>query len=187
MAVEAEAESAGSIRKLNLGCGEDYRHGNQWINVDVVDSVDPDETVNLFEFPWPWDDSSVDHILASHVLEHLPTEQALNECVRILRPGGTLQVIMPIGLDAQADPDHTGDIWTWITPEMYCGKRHWDADVGLELFDRDVTIWPQLPGRWKHLYRRLIERWMRVYGTSRWCFALPATSGEFEVTFKKKL
>lgn len=44
----------------------------------------------------PFADSSVDRIIATHVLEHVPAPQdALAEWVRVLRPGGVLSVILP--------------------------------------------------------------------------------------------
>lgn len=168
--------------KLNLGCGEDYRDG--WHNVDVVERVEPDEVVDLSSFPWPWDDESADYILASHVLEHLPTERALKECVRICEQGGHIEVQMPIGLDAAADPDHTGHCWTWISPEMYVGSRHWDADLDLRLLTRDVTLWAQLPGDWGENYQQWLDTMLDEHGPGRWCFSMPATSGEYEVVYK---
>jgi predicted SAM-dependent methyltransferase len=49
---------------------------------------------NKLEFP----DNSVDHILCSHFLEHVypqETKFILNDFLRVLKPGGTLHVIVP--------------------------------------------------------------------------------------------
>jgi predicted SAM-dependent methyltransferase len=49
--------------------------------------------------------ASVDHILSSHFLEHIYPPEAsaiLDDFFRVLRPGGTLHVIVP-GLDAMID------------------------------------------------------------------------------------
>ncbi|WP_232295333.1 class I SAM-dependent methyltransferase [Parafrankia sp. EUN1f] len=46
----------------------------------------------------PLADSSVDHILCAHVVQELPPRVAgrvLAECARILRPGGTLHLVLP--------------------------------------------------------------------------------------------
>ena len=53
--------------RLNLGCGEDHKPG--YINVDKYGN--PDVLHDLEEFPWPWDDESVEEILMKHILEHL--------------------------------------------------------------------------------------------------------------------
>jgi predicted SAM-dependent methyltransferase len=48
--------------------------------------------------PLPFQDGSVDHILCSHFLEHITPSQmagALTDYARVLRPGGTLHVILP--------------------------------------------------------------------------------------------
>lgn len=87
-------ESAGPVR-LNLGCGVDIRPG--WINVDLwvkADEVVPDNIVALGEF----EPASADEILASHSLEHLSQEEALQALRRwyeVLKSGGLLTVVVP--------------------------------------------------------------------------------------------
>jgi SAM-dependent methyltransferase len=58
-------------------------------------------------------DASVDIVLTPHVLEHVPdTGRALSEVFRILRPGGSmfLQIPMPQGVTAPpAQPEYHGD------------------------------------------------------------------------------
>ena len=77
---------------LNLGCGEDQRPG--YINVDAYGG--PDVVWDLQEFPYPWEDNSVDGIVMHHVLEHLPDWwSAFLECARILKPGGELHIHVP--------------------------------------------------------------------------------------------
>ena len=185
MAIEQRGRDRRSIRPevLHLGCGEDYREG-EW-NVDVVESVDPDEVVDLNERPWPWADNSVSTIRAEHVFEHLDDiEATLRECARVLRPDGYLITAWPIGLDALADPTHQR-LWTWRTPEMYCGSRHWDTDVGLSVENRTVELWSHLPGRVRSTAHTKLLRWFkRRSGPGPWCFDAPFTSGEFRVVFR---
>lgn len=80
---------------LNLGCGKDIRFG--WFNVDVVDFEGIDEVVDLNKLPWPFLDNSVDQICCRMVLEHLDisTAEFFKEVHRILRKGGTIQIIVP--------------------------------------------------------------------------------------------
>jgi SAM-dependent methyltransferase len=67
--------------------------------------------------PWPFPDASFDHVLASHVFEHIPTPRAgerdpiftvLEECARVLSPGGLLEVHVPVAgtLSDFANPTH---------------------------------------------------------------------------------
>ncbi len=60
----------------------------------------------------PCPDGVVDHILCSHYLEHLPPpimENTLADFVRVLRPGGTLHIILP-DLRRSIDRYARGDI-----------------------------------------------------------------------------
>jgi ubiquinone/menaquinone biosynthesis C-methylase UbiE len=44
----------------------------------------------------PFDDNSFDRLIATHVLEHIPEpHRVLAEWVRVLKPGGTLSLILP--------------------------------------------------------------------------------------------
>jgi hypothetical protein len=57
----------GKLLNLNLGCGSSRIPG--FIGVDKFGT--PDVKHNLEEFPWPWDDNSVEAVMMSHILEHL--------------------------------------------------------------------------------------------------------------------
>jgi SAM-dependent methyltransferase len=84
----------GAPRKLNLGCGEDYKEG--YVNVDFHGHVNIDVQHDLNSLPYPFADNSFDHVLASHVLEHLDRPfVVMKELHRILKPGGTLIVKVP--------------------------------------------------------------------------------------------
>ena len=93
--------------KINLGCGKDIRKG--WINVDKVKLEGIDVVHDLNKFPYPFDDSYADYILLKHVLEHLDDVVAvMNECHRILKPSGKLEIIVPYykHKNAFTDPTH---------------------------------------------------------------------------------
>jgi SAM-dependent methyltransferase len=167
---------------LHLGCGDDHREGYR--NIDCRDTPAADEVVDLDTTPWPWSDDTAEQIVAEHVFEHLDSvEAALRECARVLRPGGLLRVTWPVGMNERADPDH-GHRWVWDSPEMYCGKRPWDADVGLTVVDREVSIGSHLDGVAGVAYKALLVGLERAQGPGRWMFDMPATSGEFTVVFE---
>lgn len=78
--------------RLNLGSGKDYIPG--WVNVDIEKSYHVDVVADLSK-PFPFQDASVDEILASDILEHFTKESGLNflrECYRVLKPGGTITI-----------------------------------------------------------------------------------------------
>lgn len=84
-----------SGKKLNLGCGKDYRQG--WVNLDAVASVKPD-VVHDISKPLPFKDQSFDFILAQDILEHFTKEDVvlvIGEIARTLRVGGQVEIRVP--------------------------------------------------------------------------------------------
>lgn len=78
--------------KLNLGSGERMLKG--YINVDYY--YPADLKVDLSSFPWPWDDNSVEEIVAWDFLEHLKEfKTAWQEIHRILKPAGRVWIRVP--------------------------------------------------------------------------------------------
>ena len=82
-------------RLLNIGCGRRYHSG--WTNLDLesrdASVVQWDITSGL-----PFEDNTLDVVYHSHVLEHLRPddgEHLLQECYRVLAPGGVLRVVVP--------------------------------------------------------------------------------------------
>lgn len=80
---------------VNLGCG--VRFHPAWRNFDIIPQSPSVEIIDLWK-PLPFTDSSLDAIYASHVLEHLPRSRVpslLNECRRVIKPGGILRLVVP--------------------------------------------------------------------------------------------
>ncbi|HLD34048.1 MAG TPA: class I SAM-dependent methyltransferase [Candidatus Nanoarchaeia archaeon] len=102
--------------RLNLGSGKDYRKG--FINIDNSPYIKKDLELNLDKYPFPFDDNSVDYILAMAVIEHLEDMKAFMEEVhRILKPGGKLRFRVPLAfthIDSK-DPTHKQH----ITPDTF--------------------------------------------------------------------
>lgn len=89
---------------LNLGSFVDVVVGENWTNIDIlplrkqipaaVNFLQADLTQGLPMYA----NDSVDAIRASHILEHLPLENAkalLCDCHRVLKPGGVLRIAVP--------------------------------------------------------------------------------------------
>ncbi len=80
--------------KLNLGCGKDIRDG--YINVDIDDKHGPDIVHDLNVFPWPWDDNSIEQIMALDILEHVDDlVQVMDEMQRVIQSEGVLYIRGP--------------------------------------------------------------------------------------------
>ena len=79
---------------INLGCGFNKLIGA--INVDAFEICNPDVVWDLNKFPYPFENNSVDQIIARHVFEHLDDWWgALGECARILKNGGRMHIGVP--------------------------------------------------------------------------------------------
>lgn len=77
--------------KINLGCGEDIREG--YINADIREIPG---TIKMDACqPLPYEDNSVDVILAQKLLSYIPRAKLLpllKEFYRTLKQGGTLEI-----------------------------------------------------------------------------------------------
>lgn len=60
------------LLKLDLGCGNTPREGFE--GVDIAGDK-AKHKVNLFKFPWPFEDNSVEEINLSHMMEHIPARE----------------------------------------------------------------------------------------------------------------
>jgi predicted SAM-dependent methyltransferase len=89
---------------LNLGSFVDVVAGEDWVNLDIlplrktipaaVNFLQADLSQGLPMYA----EGSVDIIRASHLIEHLTLEAAhllLNECRRVLKPGGLIRIAVP--------------------------------------------------------------------------------------------
>lgn len=93
--VGVSAQSGAAGVRINLGCGGRAREG--WVNVDFTQTLPGVMACNLAA-SLPFADASAAVVYASHVLEHFRRDDALRfleECRRILRPGGVLRLVVP--------------------------------------------------------------------------------------------
>ncbi len=122
--------------KLNLGSGTNRIDG--YLSVDHSAECSPDILMDLEQVPWDFPDSSVSHIIMSHVLEHLgQTPKAflaiMQELYRICRDGADVEITVPHPFHDNfvSDPTHVRPI-TLMT---------------LALFDREQNlIWREQGG-----------------------------------------
>lgn len=133
---------------LNLGCG--FVHKPGFINVDQFDNCKPDVRWDLNEFPYPWDDNSIDLIAMFHVLEHLDDWWgAFQECARILKVGAVLEIRVPDESSCSAltfrDHNHVFSRYSFhgISGHVGWGTNAWEVEeagrVPLEMFDFKLT------------------------------------------------
>lgn len=177
------------VRKLNLGCGKDIRPAAEgWVNMDIAPLPGVDVVHDLLEFPWPFEDASVDHVFASHVMEHVPHFVpafprkngflvVMEELHRILRPGGTVEIVSPHheSADRWADPTHTRVIhprnFAYFAPDgqfdYYSSARFEVVSTRVEGLTTSANHWFLMGksqiGLYEHLVARLpFLRWLLV-------------------------
>jgi len=80
---------------LNLGCGSIFLKG--WKNLDFH-SFHPEVISHDLRLPLPIEEKSIDVVYHAHVLQHLEYDDAhklMHECQRVLKPGGSLRIVVP--------------------------------------------------------------------------------------------
>ncbi len=136
-------------RILHLGAGNRpiaAAEGEEVVNHDRTKHR-PEIVVawDLNDLPWPWPDASFDLIIACTVLEHLRITlvESLNECWRILRPGGRLHVKVPHWQheNSYTDPTH---YWRFSlqTFDLFDPATRYGADYGFYTERKWRTIKP---------------------------------------------
>lgn len=104
----------------------------------------------------PFPDASIESIISHHALEHIGGGflRVMDECYRVLVPGGLFRVIVPVfpSRNAVEDPDHKRYFMAG-TFEAFCGRQdtpHWSESFStpytacrFELIDKWVS--PALP------------------------------------------
>ena len=119
------------LLKLDLAAGQSPRDGFEGVDLYAPEAK---HKVDLWKFPWPWADGSVEELHCSHHIEHIPAREIVasdivpgtptdvaakfigkdmffaffDECWRILKLDGWMQVICPSARSNRAfqDPTH---------------------------------------------------------------------------------
>jgi ubiquinone/menaquinone biosynthesis C-methylase UbiE len=128
----------------------------------------PDVVHDLNEFPYPWDDNSVDEIEMIHVLEHLEDWwSAFLECVRILKPGGTLEIRVPdeSSMSALTYRDHY-HVFSLLSFHGTIDQKHGSSAWAAEVKDSvpvKLEVYNRIPhGKYYWLFR-FPFRWLGTF------------------------
>lgn len=84
-----------TVPKLHIGCGPFTLEG--WLNTDIG-GYRPEIRYLDAGRHYPFPDDSFEYIYSEHLFEHLELPQAatlLEECFRVLKPGGRMRLAMP--------------------------------------------------------------------------------------------
>lgn len=95
------------MKTLDLGCG--FRKQSGAVGIDINPASAADIIHDLNQFPYPFDDSTCDEILADNTLEHLDdVPRVMEEIYRIAKPGAIIKITVPYfrARWAFVDPTH---------------------------------------------------------------------------------
>ena len=92
---------------LDVGCGATKVPGA--IGIDKFNIKGVDFVHDLNEFPWPFNAGKFDRLIFCHSISHLDDIcHVVNECYRLLKPGGILEIVAPhyASDNFSTDPTH---------------------------------------------------------------------------------
>lgn len=159
------------VVKLDLAGGQNTKDGfecvDRWSGAQHV--------VDLTKFPWPFADNSVDELHCSHYIEHIPAREVergdlvdpngnkadvtrfvgkdhlfafFDECYRILKKEGSMQVITPCARNNRAFQDPTHRRFIVAETFLYLAKE-WRKMNKLDHYnvecDFAVNVVPTIP------------------------------------------
>lgn len=109
------------MKKLNLGCGNDYREG--WVNLDKNKKFKADIYSDI-EKRLPFKSNTFDYIYSEHVLEHINNLIPLmRELRRISKNEAVIEIRVPhaLSIAAYQDPTHVR-FFTYQTFDYFTSK-----------------------------------------------------------------
>ncbi len=113
-------------RILEVGAGERtanqrrFSHGQtSYIRSDLKVTNGENMTIGCNCIAMPFHSASLDAIICSEVLEHVPDfGNALKEFARTLRPGGHLVLTVPFFYQYHGNTEESGDYWRYTSPAL---------------------------------------------------------------------
>jgi len=156
--------------KINIGAGNDKLEG--FVSLDYDKKSNPDYCLNIEKDTFPFEDNTVEVVVAHHILEHLGDGyfHCLQELYRVCKHGAIIDVRVPHPRhDAfLADPTHRRPI-TPVGLQLFSKKfnqycKEIDASSSLlgEYFEVDFEIvdWSYIP---EDKYREKLEGMSKDY------------------------
>lgn len=140
--------------KLHLGCSDKILDG--YVNIDVDKKFKPDVVHDLSR-PLPFDDNSVDEILAEDLLEHFDKFKryfVMYDWARVLRVGGTIKVQVP---------NFKKILWRYFKFDF---NRYLDMIFGEPLMRGTVYIDHYGLHKWGYTEHSLVE-FMKIFGIEK--------------------
>jgi SAM-dependent methyltransferase len=167
---------------LDVGCGINKLAGA--IGIDRNAASRADVICDLDDFPYPFRDSSFDHVHAAHVIEHVADVlSTMEEFHRLLRPGGTIFLATPHYTDFSSfcDPTHRWHLNSYSF--RYFGANHGGFSYYSRARLRETKIRVRLLMLWRCLgFEVLVNQWprFRLFWEHYLCYIIRGKLIEFE-------
>jgi SAM-dependent methyltransferase len=146
---------SGAHTVVEVGCGNGwlYRHlrcrgfAGQYTGLEMAEDVTATNAARHSDARWlvgsvyrmPLDDGAVDVAFAFYVLEHtVYPERALNEMLRVVRPGGVCLLVFPDFSTLGYLPSQQTGITPGAARDKY--RRGWLFDAAVTLYDSRVRV-----------------------------------------------
>lgn len=138
---------AGRVLDVGGGAHASYNGlldgGADVVSVNIDPEIEPTVVTDLAR-PLPFDDESFDTVISFNTLEHIADDQfALDEMVRVLRPGATLHVLVPYLYPVHGHPNdyhrHTANGWNLMVQR---------AGIPSELQQIRPLVWDPFSSAW---------------------------------------
>lgn len=147
------------MKKLNLGCGEDYRA--DCVNLDILDNVKKDIKHDLNIYPWPFDDNEFDVVYCIDVLEHLEKPaKAVEEMHRICKNNAKIIIRSPhfSSQVAHVDLQHVKSFSVQVFND-YSGKggHSYETNVVFNILVNKILFLKGYKYFWNYLVERLVN------------------------------
>lgn len=156
--------------KLDLGCGVGLQEGFTGVDMLPLEEMWKDRGYipeayennyvehDLFEFPWPFEDNSVDEVYSGHLVEHIPHQVPgqnpkvdgwwlfFGELHRVMKKDGLVTIRHPFSRSDRAfwDPTHTRYIhyqtWFYLQKQnrLDMGVDHYAPNIDFEVMTIDA-------------------------------------------------
>jgi ubiquinone/menaquinone biosynthesis C-methylase UbiE len=178
---------------VELGCGPRKRYQGS-IGIDAIDFENVDIVADATEALRAFPQDSVDLVTSSHFLEHVPDlSQFIAEMVRVVRPGGRIEVVVPHFAHPyySSDPTHKHrfGLYTFsYLAESEILRRGVPAYVrrhDLRLRSVDLIFKSTRPFYGRHVLKRMVGwlfnscRYMQELYEENFCYIFPC----YEIRF----
>lgn len=168
-------------RWLDVGCGLAKVPGSVGVDSFQLAGVDVVHDFNVY--PWPFEDSSFDHIVCSHVLSHLHNfVKAIEELHRIAKPGGIVEILAPHFASDNANTDPTIRIRISLrTMNYFCEQYDMQCQYYSHVRFYMIKRWLSFRGNYTDFGREVKPNFARWIGLEHLVNAFPRIFERFFV------